>query len=56
VSNSNPIVRTILGPLNMTQGQIAVIQQAMDGLVRERAAGSSIAILINPINIGIGSK
>jgi hypothetical protein len=33
-----------------------VIQQALDDLVRERAAGSGTAVLISPINIGIGTK
>lgn len=56
VMNSNPIAGMILGQLNLKKEQIAVIQQAMDGLIRERAAGSGTAVLISPINIGIGTK
>jgi ubiquinone/menaquinone biosynthesis C-methylase UbiE len=56
VTHSNPIVGTILGPLNLNKEQIAVIQQALEDLVRERAAGSGTAVLISPINIGIGTK
>jgi SAM-dependent methyltransferase len=56
VTNSNPIAGTILGQLNLNKEQFTVIQQAMDDLIRERAAGSSTAALISPINIGIGRK
>jgi ubiquinone/menaquinone biosynthesis C-methylase UbiE len=56
VTNSNPIAGMILGQLNLNKEQLAVIQQAMDDLVRERAAGSGTAVLISPINIGIGMK
>lgn len=56
VTNSNPIVGVIFGQLNLDKAQITVIQQAMDDLIRERAAGSGTAILISPINIGIGTK
>jgi ubiquinone/menaquinone biosynthesis C-methylase UbiE len=56
VTNSNPIVGLILGQLNLNNEQIAVIRQAMDALIRERAAGSGTAVLTSPINIGIGTK
>lgn len=56
VTNSNPIAGTILGQLKLNKEQIAMIQQAMDDLIRERAAGSGTAVLIRPINIGIGTK
>jgi ubiquinone/menaquinone biosynthesis C-methylase UbiE len=56
VTNSNPIVGMILSPLNLSKEQISIIQQAMDDLIRERAAGSGTAVLISPINIGIGMK
>jgi SAM-dependent methyltransferase len=56
VTNSNPIAGMILDQLNLSKVQIAVIQQAMDSLIRERAAGSGTAVLISPINIGIGMK
>jgi hypothetical protein len=51
VTNSNPIAGMILGQLNLNKEQVAVIQQAMDDLIRERAAGSGTAILISPINM-----
>jgi ubiquinone/menaquinone biosynthesis C-methylase UbiE len=56
VMNSNPIAGMILGELNLNKEQLAVIQQAMDDLICERAAGSGTAVLISPINIGIGMK
>lgn len=56
VTNSNPIAGMILDQLNLSKVQIAVIQQAMDSLIRERAGGSGTAVLISPINIGIGMK
>ncbi len=54
--HSNPIVGMVLGELNLTKDQTAVVQQALDGMVRERAGGSGPAVLTNPINIGIGTK
>jgi hypothetical protein len=56
VTNSNPIAGMILDQLNLSKVQIAMIQQVMDSLIRERAAGSGTAVLISPINIGIGMK
>jgi ubiquinone/menaquinone biosynthesis C-methylase UbiE len=56
VTNSNPIAGMLLGQLNLNKEQITVIQQAMDELIRERAVGSGTAVLISPINIGIGTK
>ena len=56
MTHSNPIVGVILGQLDLSKEQIAMIQQAMDDLIRERAAGSGTAVLISPINIGIGTK
>ena len=56
VMNSNPIAGMMLGQLNLTKEQLAVIRQAMDDSIRERAAGSGTAVLISPINIGIGTK
>jgi len=41
--------------LNVTSGERGVIQQALEKLVRERAAGTGPAKLTNPINIGIGT-
>jgi ubiquinone/menaquinone biosynthesis C-methylase UbiE len=56
VTNSNPIAGEILGQLNLNKEQVAVIQQAMERLIRERAAGSGAAVLTSSINIGIGKK
>lgn len=54
--NSNPIVGMVLAELNLTKEQTAVVQEALDGMVRERAGSSSHAILTNPVHIGIGTK
>ncbi|MGH8727896.1 MAG: class I SAM-dependent methyltransferase [Burkholderiales bacterium] len=54
--HSNPIVGMVLGELNLTEEQTAVVQQALDRMLRERSRGSGPAILTNPINIGIGTK
>jgi ubiquinone/menaquinone biosynthesis C-methylase UbiE len=56
VANSNPIVGLMLGELDLTQDQLAAVQRRADELIRERAAGSGTAVLISPINIGIGTK
>ena len=54
--NSNPIAGMILAELNLTKEQTAVVQQALERLVRERSGGSGPAVLTNPINIGTGTK
>jgi ubiquinone/menaquinone biosynthesis C-methylase UbiE len=54
--NSNPIAGAVLAELNLTKEHIAVIRQALAGLVRERAGGSGPAVLTNPIHIGIATK
>jgi len=54
--NSNPIAGMILAELNLTKEQTAVVQQALERLIRERSGGSGPAVLTNPINIGIGTK
>ena len=56
VMSSNPVAGMMLDQLDLKQDQIAVIQRAADGLIRERAAGTGTAVLISPINIGIGAK
>lgn len=53
---SNPIVESILGELSLSEAERKRVEQALEGLVRERAAGSEIAVLTNPINIGVGKK
>lgn len=56
VTNSNPIVPAILGQLDLQPDQIAAIQRRADDLIRERAGGGDMAVLVSPINIGIGTK
>jgi ubiquinone/menaquinone biosynthesis C-methylase UbiE len=54
--NSNPIVGTVLGELNLTSGQIARVREALDRMIRERAGATGRAVLTNPVNIGVGTK
>ena len=54
--HSNPIVGAILAELDLDADRTAVVRQALDGLVRERAGGSGPATLTAPINIGIGTR
>jgi ubiquinone/menaquinone biosynthesis C-methylase UbiE len=54
--NSNPIAGEILAELDLTEDQTTSVQEALDGLVRERSAGNGPAVLTSPINIGIGTK
>jgi SAM-dependent methyltransferase len=53
---SNPLVAMVLSSLDLTDQEKGTIRQALDRLVRERAGSHSAAKLINPINIGIGTK
>ena len=46
----------ILAALDLDADETALVRQALDGLVRERAGGSGPAILTAPINIGIATK
>jgi SAM-dependent methyltransferase len=52
---SNPIVESILGELQLRDGERARIEEAMSELVRERAGKGDAAVLTNPINIGVGT-
>jgi len=54
--NSNPIVGEVLGHLELSKDQIAVVKKTLDGMIRERAGGSGPAVLTAPINIGVGTK
>ncbi len=56
LTNSNPIVGTVLAELSLTNEQSAVVRQALDDMVRKRSGGNGPAVLTNPINIGVGSK
>ncbi|MFO1144931.1 MAG: methyltransferase domain-containing protein [Amaricoccus sp.] len=53
--SSNPIVEEILAGLDLTDKERGTVEDALETLVRERAAGDATAILRNPVNIGIGS-
>lgn len=53
---SNPIVESVLDPLQLTTEERVLVQTALEKLVRERAGGAGAARLTNPINIGIGTK
>jgi len=54
---SNPIVGCILtGMLNLTDDERRAVQQNLGRLVRHRAAGSRVAKLTNPVNVGVGTK
>ena len=54
--SSNPILEGLLGSLELTAGERDVIRRAPELEVRERAGGSDVARLTNPINIGTGRK
>jgi hypothetical protein len=54
--NSNPIAKEILAELELTDEQTTSVQEALDGMVRKRSAGTGPAVLTSPINIGIGTK
>jgi ubiquinone/menaquinone biosynthesis C-methylase UbiE len=56
LTNSNPIVGSVLNELNLTKEQIAVVQRALDRMVRERCGESGPAVLTNPVNISVGTK
>ena len=51
--NSNPIAGMLIGDLS--EDQRAQVREELDGMLRERAAGGSRAVLTNPIHIGIGT-
>ena len=53
---SNPIVEEVLGTLELSEGERAVIRQRLDRMVRERAGDGGSAVLANPVNIGIGTR
>ncbi|HET7550436.1 MAG TPA: methyltransferase domain-containing protein [Gemmatimonadaceae bacterium] len=54
---SNPIVEEILREmLDLKDDERGRVKQALETLVRERAAGNRAAKLTNPVNIGVGTK
>ena len=56
IVSSNPIVDCVLSPLRLTNEETSAVRHALEGMVRDRAAGDRAARLSNPINIGIGTK
>ena len=54
--NSNPIAGRLLDELNLTKADTTPVREALDRMVAERSQGNGVAILTNPINIGIGTK
>ena len=54
ITSSNPIGAKWVTEL--TEEKRIAVQQVLDDLLRERSAGSDIAILSHPANIAIGSK
>lgn len=52
--SSNPIAGMIVDDL--TTDQQAAVRQVLDGMLRERADGTGPAVLVAPLNIGIGTK
>ena len=51
---SNPIVGMILG--DVTAEDQGTLRQVLDGMIRERAGDSGVAVLTAPLNIGWGRK
>lgn len=56
LTNSNPIVETVLAELHLDEAQRAATRAALDDMIRTRSGGADPAVLTNPINIGIGTK
>jgi len=54
--NGNPIVGHVLSELNITDEQVKIIKQRLEQMIRERAGTNSAALLIDPVNIGFGTK
>ena len=54
--SSNPIVESVLGGLNLTGEDRAEVQRALEAQVRERSGGRGVAVLGNPVQIGIGNR
>jgi pimeloyl-ACP methyl ester carboxylesterase/ubiquinone/menaquinone biosynthesis C-methylase UbiE len=54
--SSNPIVERMLAGQGVTAAEREKIVQALEGLVRDRAAGAPPAQLTVPVNVGVGVK
>ena len=56
LSNSNPVVGQVLADLKVTDAQIPLIEEALEGMVRQRAGGRPRAVLNSEVHIGVGTK
>jgi len=54
VTHSHPIGAGMVAGLS--EEQAFAVQQVLDDMLRERGGGSGAAVLINPANIGLGSR
>jgi len=54
VTSSNPIGAQLTA--NLTDEQIAAVQQVLDGMLRDRSGGEPGAVLHTETNIGLGTK
>lgn len=54
VVNSNPIARGLITEL--TEDQQPLVQQVLDGMLRERSGGSGPAVLRSLVHIAVGTK
>jgi ubiquinone/menaquinone biosynthesis C-methylase UbiE len=56
IVSSNPIVDSVLSPLNLTTKETEAARRSLDTMIRDRAGSNRTARLGNPVNIGIGTK
>jgi len=54
VLNGNPLAEMLVAGLTEEQRRDARV--VLDGMLRERSGGSGVAVLTNPVHIGIGTK
>ena len=54
VLNGNPLAETLVAGL--TEEQRRDVRVVLDGMLRERSGGRGVAVLTNPVHIGIGTK
>lgn len=54
--NSNPIVAHVLDELELTADHLGLVHRTLEEKIRERAGDKKIAVLTNPIHIGVGIK
>lgn len=56
IAGSNPIVECMLAMLEITGDERALIERALERLVRERAGGNRTAVLRNPVHIAVATR